>query len=103
MSKLEKRLREVAAAGELTYLSVVPVAGKGPNDLVFVATYSPASRFGNIVVRDADPAVAILDALNGDPTREELVTPLRKTANVGLPGGPVNSGEPPLEPEPWDN
>ena len=78
MSKLEKRLREVAERGEFSYLAVVPVAGKGPNDIVFVATYSPASRFGNSVARNADPVVAILEALNGEPPVEPLVKPIAR-------------------------
>ena len=82
MSKLEKRLREVAEQGELVGLSIVPVAGKGPNDLVFVATYMPASRHSTNVVRNADPVVAMLEALDGEPPAEPLVKPIahkRKT------------------------
>lgn len=111
MSKLEKRLREAAESGELSYLSVVPVAGKGPNDIVFLATYSPASRLGNSVARNADPAVAILEALETEPPPAvgELVTamihkPRTKTVSERvMEGQPVQPGDGPGVPsEPWD-
>ena len=66
MSDLEQELRKRALAGELTYLSICPVAGKGNNagNVVFVATYSPASQWGHGFGRAADPVEAILAALN---------------------------------------
>lgn len=95
MSKLEKRLREVAEQGELVGLSIVPVAGKGPNDLVYVATYKPATRYGATVARNADPVAAMLEALlNADrpPEVGELVTTM-----IHKPRAPKQpSGEP------WD-
>lgn len=95
MSKLEKRLRQIAEAGELVGLSVVPVAGKGPNDLVFVATYMPATRVGTSVARNADPVAALLEALDGEPPPIELVTPIARTPRKKSP-----APEPPAEP--WD-
>ena len=66
-SELEAKLRSLAANGELTYLSLTPVAGKGDHNVVFHAVVSPASRFGNRTGRDADPVKAILAALGGLP------------------------------------
>ena len=57
---LETTLRDLAARGELTYVSVVPVAGKG--GIVYSATVAPASKFGHVFGRDADPVKAILKA-----------------------------------------
>ena len=65
MSDLETRLRALAANGELTYLSLAPVAGKG--GVVFAVIVSPASKFGHIEARDADPVAAILTALDKLP------------------------------------
>ena len=78
-------------------MSLVPVAGKGPNDLVFVATYSPASRFGNSVARNADPAVAILDALDGEPDKELVKPIVRKPQDRAL------EAVADVFREPWDN
>jgi len=98
VSKLEKRLREIAEQGELVGLSIVPVAGKGPNDLVFVATYQPATRYGAAVARNADPVTAMLEALDGElpPEVGELVTPLTHT-----PRKKPQAPEPPPV-EPWE-
>lgn len=112
MSKLEKRLRQIAEAGELVGLSVVPVAGKGPNDLVFVATYMPATRVGTSVARNADPVVAMLGALDSESPPLELVTPIaraprKKKSSAQEAVGEVlraekieEAGPPPAEP--WD-
>lgn len=67
MSKLEKRLRELAKAGELYHLSVIPVAGKGPNSLVFAATYSPPVGKDR-TARNADPIEAMLGAVTPPET-----------------------------------
>lgn len=58
---LEKTLRDLAAAGELTYLSIVPVAG--PGGVVFSATFSSASKWGHSTETHADPVQAALDAI----------------------------------------
>ncbi len=61
---LEDRLRQLAKAGELTYLSIVPCAG--PGGVVFHASWSPASQWGSGMGRDADPVTAIFNALDDD-------------------------------------
>lgn len=61
---LDERLREAAAAGELTHFSLVPVAGKGRDGIVFAASYSPASKWGHGHARDADPVKAGLAAFD---------------------------------------
>jgi hypothetical protein len=100
MSELETSLRRLAKNGELTYLSLIPVAGKGENGVVFHATVSPASKWGNMEGRDADPVKALLAALEGlpksfvKPTREELQEAYYDRAETGLV---INSA-----PEPWD-
>ncbi len=65
MSNLETKLRQLAENGELTYLSLTPLAGKG--GIVFCAQVSPASRFGHSEGRDADPVNAIHAAIDGLP------------------------------------
>ena len=67
MSQLEEKLRALARNGELTYLSMIPVAGLGEYGCTFVAQIAPASRFGHVEGRDADPVKAILIALDELP------------------------------------
>lgn len=67
MSELETKLRQLAKNGELTYLSIVPVAGIGEYGCTFVAQITPASRFGHVEGRDADPVAAIVNALDALP------------------------------------
>ena len=74
MSELETQLRRLATNGELTYLSIVPSAGKGENGVIFVAQVSPASNYKARKTwvsysegRDADPVKAILKAIEGLP------------------------------------
>jgi hypothetical protein len=69
VSELENQLRRLAANGELTYLSIIPVVGKGYDggNTVFAAQVSPASRFGHSEGRDPDPVAAILKAIAGLP------------------------------------
>ena len=68
MADLEKRIRDIAAIGNLTYVSLVPVAGKG--GIVWIARVSPANR-GNgegtshFDGKDADPVKALHAALDG--------------------------------------
>jgi hypothetical protein len=59
---LEKILRDLVARGELTHLSVVPVAGKGPGGIVYCASLAPATKWGHVYGTDADPVEAILKA-----------------------------------------
>jgi len=66
-SELETKLRNLAARGELTYLSMVPVAGKGEYGCTFVAQVDPASRFGHVEGRDSDPVKALVNALDALP------------------------------------
>lgn len=63
---LEERLRVLANAGELTHLSILPVAGKGPGGIVYAASYSPASKWGHGFGRDPDPVEAIHKAIDDE-------------------------------------
>lgn len=86
---LEDRLRSLANAGELTHLSIIPTAGKGPGGIVYSASYSPASQWGHGTGRDPDPVKAILQALD-DPAFKKLA---KKIA-------PNTKPLPAVEPEP---
>ena len=68
MSELETKLRNLAARGELTHVSLVPVAGTGEYGVTFVAQVAPASRFGHVEGRDPDPVTALVNALDALPT-----------------------------------
>jgi hypothetical protein len=57
---LEDVLRTLAASGEMTHLSLSPRAGEGPYGCVWIATLSPASRFGHGMATDPDPVQAII-------------------------------------------
>lgn len=57
---LDARLRKLAAAGELNYLSLVPLKSSP----VYSATYSPASSAVNGFGVDADPVKAIMNAID---------------------------------------
>jgi len=94
MSGLETQLRRLAANGELTYLSLIPVAGKGVGGVVFDATVSPASKFGHSHGRDADPVAAILKAIEGLP--KSYAKEKSKRSLMGL------GSEMPKRLEPWD-
>ena len=89
MSELENKLRNLAAKGELTYLSVIPVAGLGEYGATFVAQIAPASRFGHVEGRDGDPVTALVNALDALPKSFVKDKPQRKS-------------KPASEPEPWD-
>ena len=67
MSQLEEKLRALARNGELTYLSMIPVAGLGEYGCTFVAQIAPASRFGHVEGRDGDPVKALVKALDALP------------------------------------
>jgi hypothetical protein len=84
MTNLELELRVLATRGELTYLSLIPVAGKG--GVVYHARYTPASGFGHGDGRDADPVNAILAAIADRPAEEK---PKRKSREFGDPDVPV--------------
>ena len=60
---LEDLLRDLAARGELTHLSIVAVAGKGPGGVVYSGSFTPAAQFGHGFSRDADPVKAIFEAV----------------------------------------
>lgn len=78
MSDLEALLRAAAEAGELTHLSLVPVAGKGPRNLAWSVSYSPASTFGTGYAVHADPVEAIKLALSD----KRLAKVVRKVEKV---------------------
>lgn len=91
MPDLEAHLRAIAERGELTYLSVVPVAGKGFDGVTFVAQLSPASRWGHFEGRDADPVKALLKAI------DQMPKPMKKRTTEEL-----IANSQPMEKEPWD-
>jgi hypothetical protein len=72
---LEDMLRDLAARGELSYLSIIPSPGG------FEATYSPASKFGHVFARDADPATALMLALKNAP---KLIGAARRSRVVDI-------------------
>lgn len=94
-SELETKLRQLAKNGELTYLSMVPVAGLGEYGCTFVAQVDPASRFGHSEGRDSDPVKALLIALDGLPKSFVKDKPQRKSkkADEQMTSADV---------EPWD-
>lgn len=59
---LEDRLRKLAKAGELNYLSLAP-RSDGKNFLGFAAAYCPASGVGTGFGMDKDPVAAIEQAI----------------------------------------
>ena len=75
---LEDMIRAAAANGEMTHLSVVPVAGKGPNNINWSASYSPATKWGVGFGRSADPVEALKLAMT-DTRLGRVVTALHKT------------------------
>ena len=78
MSLLEEKLRALARNGELTYLSMVPVAGLGEYGCTFVAQIAPASRFGHVEGRDGDPVKALVNAIDALPKSFVKDKPQRK-------------------------
>ncbi len=75
---LEDLLRDLAARGELTHLSIVAVAGKGPGGVVYSGSFTPAAQFGHGFSRDADPVKAIFEAVR-DKSLKRLVKILEKS------------------------
>lgn len=59
MANLEDLIRNAAKEGQLTHLSVVPIAGKGPAGISWSASFSPGSVFGTGFGVDIDPVEAI--------------------------------------------
>jgi hypothetical protein len=58
---LDDVLRNLAASGDCTYVSLVPKAG--PGGIVWSASFSPASKFGTGFAEDADIVQAVLKAV----------------------------------------
>jgi hypothetical protein len=86
---LDALLREVAADGNLNYLSLTPVAHNG--GVGFSATFSPATNCTHEYAVDADPTKAALDAIKNwkGPIHIEQHA---KTEPI----------RPPHKPEPWE-
>jgi hypothetical protein len=70
---LESMIRDLAARGELTHLSVVPSVYMMGSKAVkgFAATFAPASNFGNTFGQDTDPVNAMKAALNDAKLRRK--------------------------------
>lgn len=105
MSELEEKLRALASQGELTYLSIIPVVGKGRDggNTVFAAQVTPASRFGHSEGRDPDPVAAILKAIEGLP--KSFVKEPKPDKDRRVHGGvkdPPYDGFGTADKEPWD-
>lgn len=83
-ANLEDMIRASAANGELTYLSLCPIAGKG--GIVWAAVYSPSSQFGQGFGNDPDPIAAIKLAMN-DTRLRKVVNSLRKTVEKSAAKG----------------
>lgn len=78
MKNLEDMIRDVAKRGDMTHLSLVPVAGKGPGNIAWAATFAPAARFGLGRGHHVDPVEAMKLAMTD--TRVKGVVPnIRKT------------------------
>jgi hypothetical protein len=85
---LDDLIRDAAKRGELTHLSVVAVAGG------FSATFTPASTFGTVHERDADPVIAMTKAIKAvklaRPSSAPHYTPTKtEAANVRGEPGPL--------------
>lgn len=79
---LEARLRALIAKGELTHFSLCPVAGKGPNGVVWSASYCPASTWGAGFGRDPDPIKAAMMAFED----VRLPAAIKRLAKQAVPG-----------------
>lgn len=86
---LGERLRTLAAKGNLTHLSVVPLhRGK---EVIWAASYAPAMGWGHGFGNDPDIVTAILAAIDDwKPTRKPREKP-----------GSTAAAEPPAR-EPWE-
>lgn len=85
---LEDMIRAACANGEMTHLSVCPRAGKGPNNITWHASFSPASKWGAGFGEDIDPVKAMKLAMT-DTRLGSLVTELRKVLEGGKPKFPA--------------
>lgn len=85
---LEEMIRAACANGEMTHLSVCPRAGKGPGNITWHASFSPASKWGSGFGEDIDPVKAMKLAMT-DVRLGSLVTELRKVLDGGKPKFPV--------------
>lgn len=85
---LEDMIRAAAANGELTHLSLIPVAGKGPGNIGWAASYSPASKWGQGFGRDPEDPVKALKAALTDDRLGKVVTTLFKTLDKAAPTNP---------------
>lgn len=74
---LEDRLRELVKAGEMTYLSVAPCAGKGEHGVEFSACYSAASEWGHGMGRNVDIVEAIHLAIDQKISRKAVKAGLK--------------------------
>lgn len=74
MSDLEDLIRDVAARGELTHLSLAPrKIERGENKFVngWSATFAPASVMGNTFAEDVDPVVALKQCIEDAKLRRK--------------------------------
>lgn len=83
-ASLEDMIRAAARNGELTHLSLTPIAGKGPKGVSWSASYSPASKWGSGFGNDPDPVKALKLAIT-DKQFSGLVKRLRTTLESADP------------------
>jgi hypothetical protein len=67
---LEDLIRQMAAKGELTHLSLIPAAGGQ-----WSASFTPASVFGSNQFTAADPIAALTTVLEWKPSRRAARAP----------------------------
>lgn len=79
MANLEEVIRDLAARGELTHLSLAP----NPSAKGWRATFSPASVFGVCHGADLDPVKAILLAIDGAKIKRRA--PFKDDARIAQP------------------
>lgn len=93
MPSLDTMIQDLAARGELTYLSLAPVAGKGGDKgVVFAAVYSSASKWGHGMARDADPVEALKKAI-----ADVRLPKVKRKLEEAIAAAPVEH-----EKEPWE-
>lgn len=79
MANLDETIRDLAARGEVTHLSLAPnPSGKG-----WRATFAPASHFGVCFGGDVDPVKAIMLAIDGAKLRRKA--PFKDDARIAQP------------------
>lgn len=85
---LDEMIRAAAANGELTYLSLAPTAGKGPQGIGWSACYSPATKWGQGFGRhESDPVMACKLAMT-DERLGNVVGALHRTLVKAAPTNP---------------